>query len=153
MHRNYCRLPNLLKVANYFRIFYRWINQEDHVDIYKNIICLYSSTVPFVWSRNTVRESSHMSFFYGGDPLCVLEWWPENTLGGVDRFAWVSSRSIIIDIISYFQLPRGNMNILFASRIILFITGFRNLYTSGFFSGNLLILSANGNICHTIFRQ
>ena len=33
----------------------------------------------------------------------------------------------------------------------LFIAGYRNLLP--FFSGNLLILSANGNICHSIRRQ
>ncbi len=35
----------------------------------------------------------------------------------------------------------------------LFMTGYRNLHTSGDFSGHLLILSANGNICHSIHRQ
>ena len=45
-------------------------------------------------SRNTVRESSHISFFCGRDPLCVLERRPENIHGGADRFAWVTSGSL-----------------------------------------------------------
>ena len=44
-----------------------------------------------MWSRNTVRESSYISFFCGGEPLCVLERRPENTQ---DMFAWVTSRSL-----------------------------------------------------------
>ena len=44
-----------------------------------------------MWSRNTIRESSHISFFCGKDPLCVLEWWPENIH---DMFARVTSRSL-----------------------------------------------------------
>ena len=31
-----------------------------------------------MWSRNTVRGSSHISFFCGGDSLCVLERRPKN---------------------------------------------------------------------------
>ena len=67
----------------------------------------YSSTATFVWSRNTVRESSHISFFRGGNPLCILEWRPENTHGGADRFAWVTSWSLpqskITDLILSFN--------------------------------------------------
>ena len=42
-------------------------------------------------SRNVVRVSSHISFFSCGDPLCVLERWPENTQ---NMFAWVTFRSL-----------------------------------------------------------
>ena len=35
----------------------------------------------------------------------------------------------------------------------LFMASYRNLHTSGFFSSNLLILSVNRNICHSIHRQ
>ena len=34
-----------------------------------------------VCSRNTVRESSHISFFSCGDPFCEVVQWPENTHG------------------------------------------------------------------------
>ena len=45
-------------------------------------------------SRNTVRESSHISFFCGGDPFCEVVWLPgEHTLGA-DRSAWVTSGSL-----------------------------------------------------------
>ena len=47
-----------------------------------------------MWSRNTVRESSYLSFFCGGDPLCALGRRPENTHWGADMFAWVTSRSL-----------------------------------------------------------
>ena len=53
------------------------------------------------------------------------------------------------DLILSFQLPCGSMNILFAPRIFLFADGYRNR----FFSGNLLILSANGNNYHSIHRS
>ena len=39
-----------------------------------------------------VRESSHISFFCGGDSLCVLEQRPENRH---DMFAWVTSGSLL----------------------------------------------------------
>ena len=58
--------------------------------IYKNIIYIFILRLRRVWSRNTVREISHISFFRGGDPLCVLEGWLENTH---DMFAWVTSWS------------------------------------------------------------
>ena len=34
-----------------------------------------------VCSRNTVRESLHMSFFCSGDPFSEVVWQPENTHG------------------------------------------------------------------------
>ena len=46
-----------------------------------------------MWSRNTIRGSSHISFFCGGDPLCVFAQRLENTHGVADRFAWVTSGS------------------------------------------------------------
>ena len=47
-----------------------------------------------VWSRNTVRENSHVSFFWGGDPFCWVVRRPEKTYGGADRFAWMTSGSL-----------------------------------------------------------
>ena len=120
----------------------------------------------FVWSRNIVRESSHISFFCGGDFFCEVVRQPENTHGGANRFAWVTCGppasikwsaglclpSIITDLILSFQVPCGNMIIFFASRIfcLWLVIG---TYLLPFFPGNLLILSANGNICHSIHRQ
>ena len=96
--------------------------------------------------RNTVRESSHISFFCGGDPFWEVVRRPENTheeLTGLlewpadlyPSFEWpldLCLQSKITDII-FFQVPCGSMNILFASRIFLFIAGYRNLHTSGVF--------------------
>ena len=45
-----------------------------------------------VCSRNTVRESLHISFFCGRDPFCEVVRRPENTRGA-DRSAWVTSVS------------------------------------------------------------
>ena len=75
-------------------MMHRRKNNEEHVDIWKYNLYFYSSTVTFVWSRNTVRESSHISFFSGKDPLCELKRRPENTHGGVDSFAEVTSGSL-----------------------------------------------------------
>ena len=66
----------------------------------------------FVWSRNTVRESSHISLFCGGwrthmRELTGLLEWP------ADLFLL----SKITDLILSFQVPCKNMNILFVSCI------------------------------------
>ena len=77
-----------------------------------------------------------------GTPFCDVVRRPGNTHGGADRFAWVASgsppslerpadlssslerpadlfiQSQITDLILSFHVPCGNMNILFASRIL-----------------------------------
>ena len=63
------------------RMSYRLTNNERLLGIYKYNLYFYSSTATFVWSKNTVRESSHTSFFCGGDPFCEVERRPENTHG------------------------------------------------------------------------
>ena len=82
-------------------------------------------------SRNTVRESSHISFFYGMDLFCEVVRRPENTHGEADRSAWVTSGSppfawapngFLPSVQNYrpyivSQVPCRNMNILFASRL------------------------------------
>ena len=70
--------------ASMCRILNRWTNNEELVDIWKHNLCFYSSTVTFVWSRNTVRECSHISFFCGGDHFCEVVRRPENTHKGVE---------------------------------------------------------------------
>ena len=59
-------------------------------------------------------------------------------------------QSKITDLILSFQVPCRNMNVLFASRIycLWLVIG---TYIH-FFFGNLLIFSANGNICNSINR-
>ena len=111
----------LLRISNICRISYRWTNNEEHVDVYKYDLYFYSSTVTFVWSRNTVRESSYISFFCGGDPLCELEQRPENTHGAANRFAWVTCR-FLCSVQSYrpyiaFQLLCGNIHMPLRPRI------------------------------------
>ena len=107
----------------------------------------------FVWSRNTVRESLHISFFCGRDPFWEVAWWLENTHGGADRSAWVISRSLPslereVDLslclgdqqISAFS-PKlqtlyclsSPMNMPLRPCIFLFMAGYQNLHTSIFF--------------------
>ena len=123
-------------------------------------------------SRNTVRESSHTSFFCGGDPFCDVVRRPDNTH---HMFAWVTRRSLPslerrADLFPSFKRPA---HVCFSQKletlysllspmriyeyplrhsIFLLMCGYRNFHTS-VFSSNLLILSANGNICHSILRQ
>ena len=117
-------------------------------------------TIVCIW--NTVRESSHIFFFCFRDPFCEVVQRPENTHGEADRldwnqgnsrFAWVASGSLpsvqnYRPYISYQDLC-GNMNILFAHVFSVYgwLSEFRYFR---FFPSNLLILSANGNICHSI---
>ena len=75
----------------YCRILHCWRNNEDHIDIEKYNLYFYSSTATFVWSWNTVRESSHISFFWGRGLFCEVEQRPENTHRGADMCAWVTS--------------------------------------------------------------
>ena len=122
---------------------------------------------------NTVRESTHISFFYGGDPFCKVVRRPKNT----HMFAWVTSGSLPLVWATDGYLPfvretsgplpfvwatTGSLSsvqnyrpfIVFSSSMrkykhshrftyfFLFMAGYRNLFIS-FFSGNLLMLSAN----------
>ena len=63
----------------------------------------YSSTASFVRRRNTVKESSHISFSVVGI-LCVLERQPENTHKGADGFPCVTSGSLSQPKITYLIL-------------------------------------------------
>ena len=109
-----------------------------------------------------------------GDLFCEVVQRLESTL---DMFAWVTRRSLpsleklkdlfpslerpanlclqskITDLILSFQIPCGSMDTLFASRIFSVYAWLSELTYFRFFSGILLILSANGNICHSIHRQ
>ena len=69
--------------VNYYshsRILYRLTNNEGLVNIQKYNLYFYSFTATFVWNTNTVRESSHISFFCGGrrthtgELTGLLEW-------------------------------------------------------------------------------
>ena len=121
-------------------------------------------------SRNTVRESSHVSFFCGGDPFCVLERRPENTH---DMFSWVTSGchpslERPADISPFARATIGSLPsfqnyrpyIVFSSPmrkyeypLHLTLCMVIGTYIFPFFVGNLLILFANGNICHSIHRK
>ena len=97
----------------------------------------------FVWSRNSVRESLHISLFCGGDPLCVLERWLENTHRGADMFAWVSSGSFS-SVQNYrpyivFQFPHRNMKTPLCPHIFCLWLVIGTYILLGFFSSNLLI--------------
>ena len=107
-----------------------------------------------------VRESLHISFFGGRDPLCVLKQQPENTRYVCLRDQWTSPLHLSDQRISAFSSKLQTLYCLFKSHADLWtssspqvLAGYQNLHSSSFFSGNLLILSVNGNICHSIHRQ
>ena len=108
--------------------------------------------------RNTVRKSSHISFFCGGDPFCKVVRKPENTHGELTGLLeWPAGPSIpsleipadlspsfqrpvdlcfqskITDLILSLQVPCGYINIFFALVFFYFMAGYRNLHTSVFF--------------------
>ena len=117
-------------------------------------------------SRNTVRASSHISFFCGRDRFCEVVRRPENRheelTGLLERPAGLSPslerpldlhlQSKITDLI--FSL-KSQTEIWTSSLPHVFsVYGWLSELTYfRFFSGNLLILSANRNICHSIHRQ
>ena len=69
-------------------------------------------------SRNTVGESSHISFFCGRAPFCEVVRRPENIheemTGLLEWPAGLRLQSKITDLILSFQVPCGYTNILFA---------------------------------------
>ena len=88
--------------------------------------------------------------------FCEIVRRPENKYEGADRFAYVTSRSLpsvqnyrpCIVFSGSMQKYEHPLRLTY----FLFIAGYRNLHTS-VFSGNLLTLSANRNICHSNHRQ
>ena len=110
-----------------------------------------------MWSKNTNRESSHIFFFFGGDPFCEAVRQPENTRGRADRSAWVTSGSLP-SVQNYrlyivFSSPMRKYEYPLSLKHFLFKAGYGKLHNSVLFFGNLLILFANGNIYHSIHRQ
>ena len=129
---------------------------------------------------NSKRVRTYLSSV-AGTLFCEVMQRTENTHRGADRSAWVTTGSLsslerpadlfrslerLTDISSgslpsvqnyspyvVFSSPMQKYEYASSSTHILFMAGYWNLHTSGFFSGNLLILSANGNICHSIHRQ
>ena len=57
-----------------------------------------------MWSRNTVRESSHISFFCGRDNFCEIERRPKNTQRVADTFAEITCESLLQSKITYLML-------------------------------------------------
>ena len=109
------------------RILDRWTNNEKLADIEKYNSYFYSSTATFVWSRNSVRESSHISFFCGEDPFYEIVRRPENTYGEADRSAWETS--------GFLPLVQNNKSYIIFQVLrifFLFMVGYRNLRSSVF---------------------
>ena len=125
-------------------------------------------------SRNTVKESSHISFFFGRDLFRAVGQRPKNTHGELTsllewpaglssplerpadpHFPWAHNKSLpsVQHYRPYivFSSPTRKYEHPLRLTYFLFMAGYRNLHTSVFF-GNL-IFSANGNICHSIHRQ
>ena len=114
-------------------------------------------------SRNTARESSQISFFSGGDSFCEVVRRPENTheeLTGLLewpaghslrlRDQWISPLRLSDQLISAFS-PKLHTLYIFSSpmrkyeyrlrpRIFLFMTGYRKLHSSVFFSRSFVDL-------------
>ena len=120
----------MAREPNRICILYRRTNNKGLIDIYKYNLYLYSSSATIVCSRNTVRKISYISFFCGGDPFWEVVHWPENTHEMQTGLCLLSK---LTDLILSFQVPCGNMNILFTPHIFLFMTCYRNLHTLVFF--------------------
>ena len=108
-------------------------------------------------SRNTIRESSHISFFCCGDPFCeevrrlenthrrltgLLEWPAGFSLRLRDQR--ISPPRLSDQKISAFRPKLQTLYCLSSPTYFLFMAGYRNVHTS-LFSSNLLILSAMWN--------
>ena len=92
-----------------------------------------------MWSRNTIRESLHISSFCGGrrthtGELTGLLEWPGNLSHSLEKPADLYLQSKITDLILFFQIPCGSMNILFASRIFCLWLDIGTYILPGFFS-------------------
>ena len=142
------------------------------------IYIFYTSSATIVCSRNTVRESSHTSFFCAGTLLwssatgkptvCLSDQWTPPSLG------WPAGHSHRLrdQPTSPFRLSDNRISAFSPKLQILYcllkfhaeiwtsssphvfsVYGWLLELTSFRVSGNLLILSANGNICHFIHRQ
>ena len=100
-------------------------------------------------SRNTVRESSHISFFCGEDPFCEVVGRPENIHGELTGLlewpAGLCLQSKITDLILSFLVPCGYRNILFA-HVFFCLWLVIGTYLLPFFPCDLLILSVCLNV-------
>ena len=119
---------------NSCRILHHWTNNKKLVDVQKYNLYFYSSTVTIVCHRNTVRESSHISFFFLWSSMTVREHtqWADRSAFKSHAEVWTSS----------------SLHIFFCLWLVI-----GTYILLAFFSSNLLILSANRNICHSIHRQ
>ena len=139
------------------------------------------STATIVCSRNTIRESSHIPFFCGGEPFCEVVQRPKKIHGELTGLLeWPACLSLHLrdQQISPFRLSdqRISLQRLSNQRISALSPKLQTLYCLvkshadiwisssptyfsvyawlseltyfRFFSGKLLILSANKNICH-----
>ena len=118
------------------------------VGIQSEKVRIYISSVVGSFLRNCATAKGHTRVSW---PVCLSD-------QQVSPFAWVTSRSLpsVQNYRSYivFSSPMREYEPPPSSpTYFLFIAGYRNLCTSVFFFGNLLILSANLNICHSIQRQ
>ena len=142
------------------RVLDRYTNNEKLVDIWEYHLYFYSLTATFVWSRNTIKESSHLSFFCGRDRFCkvvrrldsthgeltgLLEW-PAGLSKRISPlrlsnqrifpFVWVTS-GFLRSVQNYrpytvFSSPVQTYEHLRLT-YFLFMAGFRKLHTSVFF--------------------
>ena len=128
-------------------------------------IIFYSSTVTFVCSRNTVWEISLISFFYGRYHFHEVVRQPENTLEELPGLLeWPAGLSLHLrDQQISFSPKLQTLYCLFKSHVDMWTSSVPHVFFCSwlvigtyillFFPGNLLILSANGNIYHFIHKQ
>ena len=117
----------------------------------------YSSTATFMWSRNTAWETSYISFFCGRDPFCEVVRRSENTHGGADRSAWVTSGSLpsVQNYRPYivFQLPWTRLfaHVFFCLWLVIvtYILPFFRVICWSYLRTDISVILSTGNKLHS----
>ena len=164
VHVTYCTAWQTTKISQVYKnIIYIFILRRQRLCVVgiqsKRVRTYLSSLIYLSWPFCEVVRRPENTY----EELTGLFEWPVGLSPSLERPADpfpsfelpldLCLQSKFIDLILSFQVPWGSMNILFASRIFLFVAGYQNLHTFVFFPGKLLILSVNGNVGHFIHRQ
>ena len=125
-----------------------WVNSKAYVAYWtvgqtrsrtykKYNLYFYSSTATFVWIRNTVRESSHISSFCGSrrthteELTGLLEWPADFPFRLSDQ--WISAFNPKLQMLYCFSSPMRKYKHPLCLTYFLFVVSFRNLHISFFF--------------------
>ena len=127
-------------------------------DIFNRMHLLFTQVHFFFWQLGQIQSERVHTYLssVGGPFVCIRVTVGEHTWG-----RWqicLSVQQVSPSVQNYrpyivFQLPHGNMNMPLQPRIFCLWLVIGTYILLFFFSGNLLILSVNGNICHSIHRQ